>query len=139
MADPIRVTGLREFQAGLRKMDAGLARALRLCLNEAAEVVVDAAEPHVPRRTGRAAASLRAQSSQRLSRVSAGGRQAPYYAWLDFGGRVGPNDNTVRYFLTRGRYIYPAYDHNKHTYQRVLESSLLRLAMGAGIDVDRAP
>jgi hypothetical protein len=136
MADPIKIKGLREFQGNLRKMDRDLPKLLRLALNDAADVVVDAALPRIPRRTGRAAASLKAKSTQRVSRVAGGSTRAPYYAWLDFGGRVGRRQHTVRYFLKRGRYLYPAYDRSHDEVATVLKRRLIELATGAGLQVD---
>ncbi|SCL43790.1 hypothetical protein GA0070604_0005 [Micromonospora eburnea] len=48
MVAKIHVSGLREFQAQLRAMDAGLPRQLRLALNAAAEEIIDYAEPGFP-------------------------------------------------------------------------------------------
>jgi len=136
MADPIRIKGLREFQRNLRNMDRDLPKLLRLALNDAADVVVDAAVPRVPRRTGRAAASLKAKSTQRTSRVAGGSGRAPYYPWLDFGGRVGRKHSVVRPFFKRGRYLYRAYDDTHDEVERVLRTRLIELAVGAGLRVD---
>ena len=106
--DPITIEGLRDFQRALRQMDGDLPRKLRLVGNEAAELVIDAASPYVPRgESGKARASLVARSSQREAIVRAGGRRAPYYPWLDFGGKL-PRGQTRRFFRS-GRFIYPAF------------------------------
>ncbi|MEK8107407.1 hypothetical protein NKG94_23820 [Micromonospora sp. M12] len=42
------MTGLREFQAQLRAMDAGMPKQLRLALNEAADEIIDYAAPRFP-------------------------------------------------------------------------------------------
>jgi hypothetical protein len=136
VADAIRITGLKEFQRGLRRMDAGLAKALRVALNNASDVVIDHALPTIPRRTGKAAASLKAKSTQKAVRVAGGSNRAPHYPWLDFGGRVGRRGSARRAFLKRGRYLYKAYDDHRGDFERVLWRELIAVAEASGIRVD---
>lgn len=131
----ITVTGLADFQRSLRQMDADLPKQLRVMLNEAATVVIDWAVPRVPRRTGAAAGSIKARSSQRESRVAMGGRRAPYMPWLDFGGKVGPNRSVERPFLKNGRYLYAGLEANADDVQKIMERGLAQLAASAGLDV----
>ena len=135
--EPIRVEGLREFGRRLKSMEGGLSRELRLALNEAAQLVVDDAKPKIPQRTGRAAGSVRVSSTQREVRVRAGGARVPYYAWLDFGGRVGRKKSVVRPFFTDGRYLFLSYKHLKESgeIQDTLEKALRRLSARAGIEM----
>lgn len=135
MRAQISVAGIREFRRSLRQMDAGLPKQLRLVFNGAADVVVTYARPKVARRTGRAAATLKARSGQQEARIAAGGRAAPYYPWLDFGGRVGPADSVERPFLTEGRYIYPTVRERRQDIQDVMGAGLSDLARGAGLEV----
>jgi hypothetical protein len=134
--EAIKISGLREFQAGLRKMSADLPKQLRLVFNDAAALVVDYATPRVPARTGRARGSIKVRSSQRLARIAVGGRRAPYYPWLDFGGRTGPRKSVVRPFRTEGRYIYPGLAANREEITDVMNRGLVELARGAGVEVD---
>jgi len=138
MADLIRVEGLAEFARKLKRLDAQLPKALRLALNQAADVIVETAQPQVPTRSGRARASIRSRSTRTLARVSAGGDQAPYYAWLDFGGRVGPDRSIERPFFKEGRYLYGAYFAKKRSgeFPTILRKSLLQVARAAGFEVD---
>jgi hypothetical protein len=129
----IQIDGLKQFQQALRKMDADLPKQLRVALNKASQLVIDYAKPKVPRRSGRAAASLKVRSSQKAARIAAGGRSAPYYPWLDFGGKI-PQGGT-RPFYTEGRYIYPALKANREEITGVLEQAVTDLARGAGLDV----
>lgn len=135
MTEPIRVEGLREFSRNLKKLDADLPKALRIALNEAADVVVKGARPKVPRKSGRAAASIKARSTRTAVRVVGGGNRVPYYPWLDFGGRVGRNKSVRRPFLKEGRYIYASYFANTDEFTKVLESALLDVARQAGVEV----
>jgi hypothetical protein len=129
----IDVTGIRAFTKQLKQMDAGLGKTVRITLNSAAEIVVTRTRPKIPRRTGAAAASLKVSSSQREARVAAGGRKAPYYPWLDFGGSVGPGDSVHRPFFTEGRYIYPTVRQHHEEIQKVMATGLSDLAQSAGL------
>lgn len=134
--EAIRITGLREFQRNLKKLDADLPKALRMAFNGAADVVVNDARPRVARRSGRAAGTVKARSTQTASRVVGGGNKAPYYPWLDFGGRVGRNRSVTRPFLKSGRYIYDAYFDNRSRYGELLEQGLLDVAASAGVVIE---
>ena len=134
MTDAVKIEGLREFQRGLKDMDRDLPKALRLAFNSAADVIVSDARPRVPSRTGRARASVVARSTQTKARVEGGGRKAPYYPWLDFGGRLpsGPR----RPFIGRtGRYIYHAFFRRRDEFTADLSDRLVDVARSAGIEV----
>lgn len=132
----IQVEGLKEFQKSLKALDNDLPKALRMALNEAADVIVDDAKPRVPRGSGRARSTVKARSTQKASRVVGGGNKAPYYPWLDFGGRVGRRKSVRRPFLEHGRYIYNAYFRNKGEYAKVMEAELIDVAKQAGFEVE---
>lgn len=136
IVDVVRVTGLREFRRGLRELDRAAPRALRLANNEAAQLVVDTARPMVPRRSGRAAASVKVRSSQAVVRVVSGGPRAPYMPWLDYGGKVGKNDTASRPFQPDGRYVYPAFRRVRGEFETVLQTALRRIADETGVTLD---
>lgn len=138
MAEAVRVTGLAEFSRNLRKLDAELPKTLRIALNEAADLVVTTAQPQIPKRTGRAQRSLHARSTRTAVRVSAGGNQAPYYPWLDFGGRVGPGRSIERPFRKEGRYLYAAYFAKRDSgeFADVLQRALQRVVAQSGLEMD---
>lgn len=129
----IEVKGLREFQKALRQMDSNLPKQLRVALNQASELVISYAKPKVPRKSGRAAASLKVRSSQREARIAAGGRSAPYYPWLDFGGTT-PRGGK-RPFYTEGRFVYPGLRKNHDKITEVMSVALTDLARSAGLEV----
>lgn len=136
--EPIKVTGLNEFTRALKKVSADLPKAMRLANNEAANVVVRGALAlNVPTRSGKAAKSIKAKSTRTQGRVQGGGNQAPYYPWLDFGGRVGRKGSAKREFIKEGRYIYPAYSQNKVKVRDAYEAALVNLCRSAGIGVNR--
>jgi hypothetical protein len=132
----IKVVGLNEFRKGLRQLDRTLPKGVRLALNDAANVLVDATRPTIPHRTGSAAASLRAQSTQTTARVAVGGPKAPYYPWLDFGGRVGRARSVVRPFYKEGRYLFPTLKKKRNEIQAAMLNALAELARESGIEVD---
>lgn len=131
---PIRVEGLREFQAALKKTDGEAQKQLKVVLDNVSKVVAQGAERRVPRKTGRAAASLRAQSSQREARVVGGSKKVPYYAWLDFGGRVGRQRSVSRPFVRSGRYLWPTVAANRGPLEKALQKALIDLAREAGLE-----
>lgn len=134
--DPIKVVGLNQFRKGLRGMDRNLPKAVRVALNGVADVLIDATRPKIPRRTGAAAASLKAQSTQSAARVAVGGRSAPYYPWLDFGGRVGRRKSVVRPFIKQGRYIFPTLAEQRENIQDAMLKAMAQLASDNGVEVD---
>jgi hypothetical protein len=131
----ISISGLREFQAGLRKMDAGLPRQLRLVLNEASGIIVDYDRAHMPRKTGRAIGSVKARSSQRLAQVAIGGNKAPYTPWLDFGGQGKHAGRPApRPFIKDGRYTYQGLKVHRQDITDIMAAGIVDLARQAGIE-----
>lgn len=136
MPEKITVTGLREFQRALRGMDANLPKQIRLILNKATGLVIDYAEPRFARRTGRAAASLKARSSQREARVALGGRAAPWAPWVDFGGQGRrPGRPPHREFIKSGRYVYRGLELKRPEIIERMSEGLSDLARAAGLEV----
>lgn len=137
MSEAVKVIGLAEFGRSLKRIDSDLPKALRIALNQSADVVIGYVRPRVPRQSGRAAASIKAKSTRTAVRVSAGGKQAPYYPWLDYGGRVGRKKSVKRAFLAEGRYLYPGYFQARDSgqFQAILTKALTELAESAGLEV----
>jgi len=136
MSEAIKVEGLSQFRRSLKALDSELPKALRMAFNEAANIVVDDAKPRVPHRSGKARGTVRAQSTQSKARVKGGGRKAPYYPWLDFGGRVGRKNSVKRPYLPKeGRYIYVAFNNNKRRFGEGLQDALLSVARRAGLEI----
>lgn len=134
----IEIEGLREFNRGLRRLDAEYPKALRIAGNRAAQIVVDEAKPRVPTgpgRGGHAKSSIKAASTRTAARVSAGGRRFSYFPWLDFGGRVGRRRSVHRPFLREGRYIWAAFADRREDVVRVLDTELRNVARAAGLEV----
>ncbi len=135
--DAVRVDGLDQFRKALKVLGgSALGKVLRTALNEASTFVIDRARPLIPAVSGRARKSLKARSSQNAVRVVVGGKAAPYYPWLDYGGNVGVNDSAHRPFISEGRYLYPTLGKHRDEFERILTSALADVAREAGIEMD---
>lgn len=126
---------MRELRASLRQVSADAPKGLRRAQNRAAQIVLDDARPRVPTRTGRARRSLRTRSTALYTRVSGGGARVPYYAWLDFGGKVGPGGATVRPYRKAGRYLWYSYAQRRDELATALTKELVAVVEGAGLEV----
>ncbi len=107
MADGIavKVTGLKELRAALRKIDRGLAKEMTKAHKDLADEIVARALPNVPVRTGRLKASVRGGGTARQAIGRAGGAKVPYAAAIHWGvgprpGLRGPHNIPRRPFLT---------------------------------------
>ncbi|WP_433117093.1 HK97 gp10 family phage protein [Micromonospora sp. CA-246542] len=132
----VGIEGLSEFNRGLRKLDKEAPKGLRLALNDVAGLLVTKTQPRIPKRTGNAAASLKARSTRTSARVAVGGRKAPYYPWLDFGGKTGRKRSVDRPFYKEGRYLYPTLREIRPQIETALQEALTDVARSAGLDVD---
>ena len=136
MASDVRyeVRGLRELKAAFRKVEGDLKTELKEGFKAIAEDVAGAIRPKVPKRTGRAAGSVKARGSLRGGAIAFGGSAAPYYPWLDFGGRVGINKRIARDFLTEGRYVYPTIREKRDDIIEHTDDLIGHLARKAGFE-----
>ena len=132
----IGVEGLAALNRNLRKIDAEAPKGLRLALNTSADEFIDKVRPKIPARTGAARASLKAASTRTAVRVKVGGPKAPYYPWLDFGGRTGKKKSVVRKFYKEGRYLYPTLRHERAAFEASIERALVGVIKDSGLDVD---
>lgn len=132
----IAVEGLSDLNRSLRRVDSEAPKALRLALNDAADIVIRKVQQGIPRRTGKAVNSIKAASTRTSVRVRIGGSRAPYYPWLDWGGKTGKGKKTVRPFIREGRYLYPTLRTERTRFEAALTAALAGLARDAGLDVD---
>lgn len=137
MVDPVKVEGLKPFVRALKTFDSDLPKTVRIGLNDAVQIVVDWARPRIPKRSGRAQRSLKAASTRTAARIQAGGSRAPYYPWLDFGGRVGRQRAVKRGFIREGRYIFKGLRETRPEFEAAVNRALVRVAEGTGLEVTR--
>lgn len=136
MSDAVQITGLKQFTKALKDIDRELPKTMRIANNAVASIVVEAAAPRVPVRSGKARRSIKARSTRNEARVSAGGKRVPYYGWLDFGGSTGIRRTVRRPFRQDGRYIYPAFSDNRARVQEAMVNAIVTVARQAGLEVD---
>lgn len=130
----VEVEGLADFRRSLRSVGSDATKALRIALNSVADLIIGEARKDIPKRSGKAAASLKAASSGATIRIRVGGKKAPYYPWLDFGGKTGRDKSVVRRFYSEGRYLYPTLRKESDRFDERLETALQGVAADAGLE-----
>jgi hypothetical protein len=130
----VEVRGLRELKSAFRQVDKGLNKELGHEFKELAESIAAKVRMKVPKRKGRAASSVKGKGSQRGGAIAFGGSAAPYYPWLDFGGRVGRSKSIYRPFQSSGRYVYPTIAENKDEIIDETDKVLKRMLQKAGFE-----
>lgn len=132
----IKIEGLKQFQAALRRVDADLPKLLRVTFNDAMKLVIDYAAGQMPRRSGRMINSLKPRSQQRTARIAMGGSKAPYGPWVDFGGQGKRKGRPpARPFLKEGRFIYKGLAVKKNEITEVMSKGMTDIARQAGLEV----
>lgn len=132
--DSIKVVGLRDLAKALRAIDRDLPKELGVGLAKASAIVADAMRPKIPRRTGRARASVKVRRKQSAAVLAVGGARVPYYGWLEFGGKVGRGGATRRPFIPNGRYLYPTLADKDAEVKAQIDEVVARLAVRAGFE-----
>lgn len=131
----VEIGGLAQLSRALKAVDSEAPKQLRLAQNEAADLLVSHTRPKIPTLSGAAARSLVARSTRTSARVAVGGKKAPYYPWLDFGGqgriagRPSPRD-----FIKEGRYLYPTLRQIRPQIEKQLQESISAVIRGAGLE-----
>lgn len=138
MADFVRteVHGVRELVSAFRRLDRNLPEESAKELQGIGNRVTHEIQAKVPIDIGRARGSFRVRKKQTSITLAAGGARAPYYQWLDFGGRVGRNKSVTRPYMKSGRYIYPTIAERGPEIKSQVENALVKLARKAGFRVD---
>jgi hypothetical protein len=133
----IEVGGLAQLNKGLRAIDKDAPKELRLGLNDAAGLLVDRAKPKVPEVTGAARRSMVARSTRTSARVAVGGKKAPYYPWVSFGGEGRIKGRPPkREFIREGRDIYPTLREIRPLIEQRLQDRLTAVVRKAGMVED---
>lgn len=141
MAEDVRVvvSGIGKLQSALKKVDDETPAKLKEGFKRIAEMVASSARSKVPRRTGKAAASIKARASTRGGSIAFGGSAAPHYPWLDFGGSTKRRVGGVRREwkgnpVGEGRYIYPSIREKNREIREMTDDMLASVIKGAGFD-----
>jgi hypothetical protein len=133
--EPIKVAGLKDFRRNLKTISTDLPKCIRVANNEVADIVVIWVKDRMENKTGGAASTVKAASTQKEVRVKEGSAKRPYVPWLDFGGRVGPKRSVKRPFYSDGRYLYPALAANRDLMTERLSVGLIALCRKNGLEV----
>lgn len=137
MEAKIEIGGLAQLARGLKAVDSDAPKELRIALNSAAQLLVDHTRPEIPEVTGASRRSLVARSTRTAARVAVGGKKAPWYPWLDFGGQGRrPGRPAPREFLREGRYIYPTLRKIRPRIEAQLQESISTVIRNAGLVED---
>lgn len=131
MADAIRIQGLDEFRQSLAAVEP--AAAIQMATQAAGAAIIADAKARVPRDSGAAQASIRGEQTPAGFTVVGGGGRAPYFGWLEYGGRLrqGPDRPRDR----DGRYIGGAFKRYEPQLQPALEAALTDELESAGLEV----
>jgi hypothetical protein len=133
----VEVGGLAQLSRGLRAVDAGAPKELRLAFNAAAQLLIDKAKPTVQSVSGAARRSMVARSTRTSARIAVGGKKAPYFPWLDFGGQGRRSGRpAAREFIREGRYVYPTLRKIRPEIEKQLQDSLTAVIRNAGLGLD---
>jgi hypothetical protein len=112
--DPVRVEGIQELSRALKAVSKEAQKEMRKGFKDIAESVAADIRPKVPRKTGRAAKSIKARGTNKGGSIAFGGPRALHFPWLDFGGDRRGNGGGIasRPFIKEGRYVYPTISDN---------------------------
>jgi phage gpG-like protein len=100
VAENVRIRGVSELAAGIRRLAGRIDRGSRDDFESVANQVAAQVQGTVPHRTGRLAGSVMAQSTSNGASVSMGAG-VPYAQYVEYGGRGHPHSS-------QGNYLYPA-------------------------------
>lgn len=132
-SDSITIDGLKVFQRQLKQFDAQIPKNVKAAMKAAMDVVVEDARPRVPKRSGKARASIKTFATETRAGVRAGGSRAPYYPWLEFGGRIFTGRNIIkRKWVKGGRYLWVSLARKHDEVQLLMERALHQAARDAG-------
>jgi len=134
VAVEVTFRGLKEVGTAFRQVDRELPIELKLSFRAIVTKVIGHAQSRIPHITGRAAASLKPRATQKGAAIAFGGTAAPYYPWLDFGGRVGRNRSISRPFIKEGRYVYPTIRADREMIIKDVEDAVEHTAEKAGFE-----
>lgn len=134
MEEKLKIEGLSQVSRGLKRVNSEAPKQLRVALNSAADLLIHETRPKIPAVTGRARRSLVAKSTRTSARVSVGGKRAPWYPWLDFGGQGRIQGRPPeRPFIKSGRYFYPTLTDIRPKIQEQLQDSINTVLRDAGL------
>ena len=134
----VKVTGLTQLVRAFKETDTELPKHLKTELLTVATDVVGKVVGKVPHgKTGRAGGSVKARSTSRGASIAAGGRAAPYWTWIDWGGSTKrwPSGAIRRTFIKGdGRYLYATIKEENTNIKEAVDAAVKKVALEAGFD-----
>lgn len=121
----IQAEQMERLRAALRDVSEDIGDLVHSLIEDLTGDVVRDAASHVPRMTGRAKASYQARGATIVI-----GEGVPYVPWLEFGGRVGRKNATLRAFNPQGRYVYPAIARNAKDIEKQIDDLISQITGG---------
>lgn len=115
----LEIKGLKEVNRALKSLSAATKNDLKQTHREAGHIVAIAAIRYTPVRTGRLAASIRSNPTQRMGRVAIGNPSTPYAGPIHFGW---PNRR-----IKPQPFVYEALDERRDQVLRVYEQRIDQL------------
>lgn len=129
-AKHVRAGQLSELRTALREVSDEIADVVHAELEDIAKTVAADARSRVPRNTGKAAATYRAEGA-----TVTWGTGVAYVPWLEFGGAVGRKKSIKRPYQRKGRYVYPAIaEHMADVEKRI--DDLIEAVTGGYLEVE---
>lgn len=129
-APQVDVVGLKALARDLAKMSDPRAGALIAYLQaagrEAAEPVAVTVRSTLPNDSGTLSKDVRVTASRTGAAVRMGRKKVPYAGWVEFGGRRHRPHESVRPFVSTGRYLFPAARVLATTSARIYEEAVTR-------------
>lgn len=133
----VEVGGLAQLSRALKAVDSEAPKQLRLGFNDAANLLIDRAKPKIPTVSGAARRSLVARSTRTSARVAVGGKRAPYFPWVSFGGEGRVKGRPPkREFIREGRDIYPTLREIRPLIAQTLQDRVSAVVRKAGMEED---
>jgi hypothetical protein len=133
----VEVGGLAQLSRALKAVDGEAPKQLRLGFNDAANLLIDRAKPKIPTVSGAARRSLVARSTRTSARVAVGGKKAPYFPWVSFGGEGRVKGRPPkREFIREGRDIYPTLREIRPLIAQALQDRISLVVRNAGMEED---
>lgn len=129
----VQVRGIRELNKAFKQVSDDLPKQMKVGFQKISQMVVDAAAPKVPEKSGKARASYKARGTAKGASIAFGGTKAPYAPWLDFGGKVGRKKSIQRAFIKEGRYLYPTIKELNPQILNAVEELVNDVEKGAGL------
>lgn len=139
----VQVKGLAQLRRAFLQIEGNEKGAFKAAFTPIAEQVAGQVRSKVPHVSGRAAGSVQARPTDRGAKIVAGGREAPYYHFLDFGGSTGKghrhgvsfSGSVKRPFIKKGRYLFPTLEEARDEVGEAAGDAIMELARKAGFQV----